>query len=65
MLEGVGVSEVSESAKIVENGRYGALFTRLAPVVVVVRGGCGDFRGSRLRICDNENQLMVSKSKGV
>ena len=26
--------------------------------------GCGDFRGSRLRICDSENRLMVSKSKG-
>ena len=26
--------------------------------------GCGDFRGSRLRICDSENRLMVYKSKG-
>ena len=45
MLEGVGVSEVSESAKIVENGRYGALFTRLAPVVVVVWKGVVTLEG--------------------
>ena len=32
-------------AKIVENGRYGALFTRLAPVVVVVWKGVVTLEG--------------------
>ena len=31
-----GFIKESKRSKTVENGRYGALFTRLAPVVVVV-----------------------------